>query len=89
MDVLTDEDRALIDAALQAGKVRKIPTGQGGDVRKRAGRRKDEHTITRVKLLANSKLNDREIAETIGKTQKAVSNCRYRHGITNGLRSQD
>lgn len=90
-DEIDDEMRALIDAAVSDGRVRHIPRGQSGDVvvRHGAGRPKDVATIRKVKLLADLRMTDGEIAERIGKTQKAVSNCRYRHGIENGWRKRN
>lgn len=86
-DEIDADMRALIDAAVSEGRVRTIPRGQSGDVVQKptAGRPKDHATIRKVKLLADMRMTDGEIADRIGKTQKAVSNCRYRHGIENGF----
>lgn len=90
-DDIDKEMRALIDAAVNAGRVQHIPRGQSGDVIQKVnvGRKKDVVTIRRVKLLADMRMSDGEIADRIGKTRKAVSNCRYRHGIENGWRKRN
>lgn len=86
-DEIDADMRAMIDAAVSAGRVQHIPQGKSGEVmhKQSVGRPKDHATIRKVKFMADMRMTDGEIADKIGKTQKAVSNCRYRHGIENGF----
>ena len=87
-DTLTAEERALIEAAVQNGKVQKIPQGQSGEpVVKRfgVGRRRNLKKISAIKTLALNRLDDKQIADSLGTTRKAVSNYRYRYDIESGF----
>lgn len=83
---LTDDEQRLIAEAIAAGKLRRIPRGQSGTVRMRRGRKVNRVAVSMVEALARQCLSDREIADEIGKSKKAVQNIRYRHGITAGRR---
>ena len=86
-DDIPDDMQRLIAEAVASGKVTKVRQGESGTLtyRRSAGRPRDHATIKRVELLSKQKLSDGEIAQEIGKSRKAVSNCRYRHGIENGF----
>lgn len=80
---LTADEQRLIAEAIVAGKLRRIPMGQSGEVkyRLRRGRKVDIVAVRMVEALAERCLPDRQIAEEIGKTKKAVQGIRHRHGI--------
>lgn len=83
---LTADEQRLIAEAIVAGKLRRIPMGQSGEVtyRRRRGRKVNTVALRMVKALADRSLPDAAIAEEIGKTKKAVQGIRYRHGIDAG-----
>ena len=84
--MLTQEEQDLIAQAVAAGKVRVIPRGQSGTNRRRRGPKINRVAVSMVETLARQCMTDREIADHIGKTKKAVQHIRYRYGIRAGIR---
>lgn len=84
---LTDEEHRLIQEAITQGRVRRIPRGKSGNPsvwKRRAGRPVNRVVVRLVRVMAQQKLTDRQIARRIGKTRKAVERIRDRHGIPSG-----
>ncbi|WP_226552967.1 hypothetical protein [Celeribacter naphthalenivorans] len=78
----------MIEEAISQGRVEKVPTGQSGEVVSKVygpGRRRNMARIAKIRRMALACMNDAQIAEAIGVSQKAVSNTRYRYGIESGL----
>ena len=81
---MKDED--LIAEYIARHGVTRIPRGVSGECARRVGRRRHLAKIARIRDLARAGFTDRQIAERIGTTRKAVSNMRYRHNIPAGVR---
>ena len=87
MDTISKDERRLIDEAIARGRAQVIPMHVSScHPTHKPGRKPDYHRIAAVKRKAAEGKNDTAIAREIGTTPKAISNCRYRHGITNGLK---
>lgn len=94
MQAMTRDERRMIDEAIQAGKVQRIPRGvtayEDGPYcwrkkqHRRRGRKPHTNAIRVIRALAARGLTDAQIARSIGRTRKAVSNLRYRHNIPAG-----